>query len=171
MSYEACKGADQSTLAKVSPAIPELFDWPRWSGLSVGLHIVCCPMAIQASGLKKRKVVVDIHENQRTLFITRQEGELYSRQRKSSSLTKTAYKLPRLRHTDWSCCEFWIRQCFPPFMSDHNQKLLIFTTVARKQLRCWQKCCFRVSSNCSLRPLPYSEDCILKKGRRGGRKQ
>lgn len=44
-------------------------------------------MAISARSLEERDVVVDILENQKTLFISRKEGELYSRQSKRVIVT------------------------------------------------------------------------------------
>lgn len=136
--------------------------WPQhWT-----THVVCCPMAIQASGLKKGKWwLTSMKIREHCLSQGKRKNFIQGSARESSPLTKTAYQLPRLRHTDWSCCEFWIKKIFPPFMPHHNQKLLVFTIAART-VKMLTKMLLSSSSNCSLRPPPYSQDCILKKGRK-----
>lgn len=84
-----------------------------------------------------------------------------------NSLQASSFKAHRL-------ILLWVlnKTVLPPFYARPQSKITHLYHCSKKtQLRCWQKCCFRVSSNCSLRSLPYSEDCILKKGRRGGGKQ
>ena len=100
----------------------------------------------------------------------KRENFIQGSARQSLSLTKIAYNVHRLRHTVWSWCEFWITKCFPPFYAKPPSKIThLYHSRKKTKLKCWQKCCLRASSNCSLRPLPYSQDCILKRGRKGGK--
>lgn len=106
-----------------------------------------------------------------TLSQAKRENFIQGSARESLPLTKIAYKLHRLRHTVWSWCEFWIRKCLPPFCARSRSKIThLYHSRKKTKLKCWQKHCLRASSNCSLRPLPYSQNCILKRGRGGGKK-
>lgn len=122
-------------------------------------HVVCCSTAIPASSLEERKVVVDVHENRRTFIISRKEGELYSRQCKTIIVTHQN-SLQTSSIKAHSLILVWVlnKKMFSPVLCRKKTKL-----------KCWQKCCLRASSNCSLRPLPYSQDCILKRGRGRGK--
>lgn len=154
----------------MNPAIPELFDL---TDLASALDYTCCLLShdntSQWSGVKKKKkkVVADFHENQRTLFITRQEGELYSRHCKRvitiyrNRLQASSIKAHRL-------ILLWVlnKKMFFPLLCQTTIKNYSSLPLQQENTKYWQRCCFRVSSNCSLNPFPYSWDYFQKRKRR-----
>lgn len=95
----------------------------------------------------------------------KRENFIPGSERESSPLTKTGYKLPQLRHTDWSCCEFWIKKVFP-LLCQTTIKNYSSLPLHQENNKYWQRCCFRVSSNCSFNPLPYSWDYFQNRKKR-----
>lgn len=111
----------------MNPAIPELFDL---TDLASALDYTCCLLShdntSQWSGVKKKKKkwwLTSMKIREHCLSRGKKGNFIQGTARESSPFTETGYKLPRLRHTDWSCCEFWIRKCFSPFYARPQSKI------------------------------------------------